>query len=56
MIQSCLKSLGWTLGTMYLLTGWSHTETAFLEKWSMSQVCQSLRRIWAMSLKPWFNC
>lgn len=38
MAQSCARgALDWTLGSIYLLKGWSNTGTGLLERWWMSQ-------------------
>lgn len=49
----------WTLGKIYLLSGWSSTGTGFLYRWLMPYACLCSRGIWIMPLlyalkgQPW---
>ncbi|KAK4832291.1 hypothetical protein QYF61_021690 [Mycteria americana] len=46
MVQSCTRGgLDWTLGSIYLPRGWSHTGTGFLKRWSMPQACHGTNGI-----------
>lgn len=45
----------WILGSISLLRGWPNPRTGFLEKWLMSQQCQSLPGIWTILLRTCFH-